>query len=109
MQASIIAKIPRYPTINCQRAADLFFVFMASSNRYFQSRNLLFVFNIIAYIVPGEIMPLGGYRGFLKCRFAAKFIARATLKGRKWTALGAWFELNRPLKCSLGKTTYCQT
>jgi hypothetical protein len=74
---------------------------MASSNRYFQSRNLLFVFNIIAYMVPGEIMPLGGYQGFLKCRFAAKFIARGALKGR--TVDGdesvVWDKL--PLKCSL--------
>jgi len=33
-------------------------------------------------MVLKEIMPLGGYQGFLKCRFAAKFIARAALKGR---------------------------
>lgn len=46
-------------------------------------------------------MPFGGYQGFLKCRFAAKFIARAALKGR--TVDGdesvVWAKL--PLKCSL--------
>lgn len=46
-------------------------------------------------------MPLGGYQGFLKCRFAAKFIARGALKGR--TVDGdesvVWDKL--PLKCSL--------
>jgi len=74
---------------------------MASSNRYFQSRNLLFVFNIIAHMILKEIMPLGGYQDFLKRKFAVKFIAYAALKGR--TVDGdesvVWAKL--PLKCSL--------
>jgi hypothetical protein len=44
-----------------------------------RSYHLLFGLYIVAHMVLKEIMPLGGYRGFLKSKFAAKFIACAAV------------------------------